>query len=425
MKVKEIKLRGQTKWVVDGRLNGERKRTYFKSARDAKAFLANEKTNQDSHQWWMDKSPADRVDLINAFEQSRDAGFKLLDAVQHYSVKGRGQTFLKKITVGEAIGTLERVFDESKRPRKEIDVKATGYLKTKVTRGCSHQTLWTSRCTLHNFRDFVGADKQLATITVENIEDWLFSGGINKANWTAVTHENYNNCVKAFFNWAIKRDYVDDNPSAKIELLIKTEYEPGILTVNQCRELMDETLKHDPELLSYASLMLFCGLRPSEAQRIVPSDINLAKRRIILSGSKTKTRQRRIINMSENAAAWFELGTFGQETWNQDKIANVKHRWEEVRDILKEKWGLKKWPHDCMRHSFCSYYLAYHEDAAETALQAGHTEGVLFKHYRALVEKEEAEKFWKLMPPSNTSKNMNLALVAGLLAGFNGKQAAA
>ena len=129
--------------------------------------------------------------------------------------------------------------------------------------------------------------------------------------------------------------------------------------------------------------------------------------------------------MSENAAAWFELGTFGQETWSQDKIAYVKHRGEEVRDILKEKWGLKKWPHDCMRHSFCSYYLAYHEDAAETALQAGHTEGVLFKHYRALVEKEEAEKFWKLMPPSNTSKNMNLALVAGLLAGFNGKQAAA
>jgi len=419
MKIKSVIKRGEQQYVVDGRVNGKRKRTFFKSKKNARAYLASEKTNRDSHEWWIDRSPADRIDLINAFEQSRENGFKLLDAVQRYSVKGRGETFLKKITVGEAIGTLERVFNSK---RQEIDVKATGYLKTKVTRGCSHQTLWTSRCTLHNFRDFVGANKQLTTITVENIEGWLFSGGSNKANWTPVTHENYNNCVKAFFNWAIKRSFVSDNPSVKIESLIKTDPEPPILTIEQCRETMEATLKHDPELLSYATLMLFCGLRPSEAQRVDPSDINIDKKRIILSGKKTKTRQRRIINMSENAVAWFKLGTFGQETWDQDKIANVKHRWEAVRDILKKKWGIKKWPHDCMRHSFCSYYLAYHEDAAETALQAGHTEGILFKHYRALVEKEDAVKFWAVMPPSDAENNMNLALVAGLLTGFGGRQ---
>ena len=123
--------------------------------------------------------------------------------------------------------------------------------------------------------------------------------------------------------------------------------------------------------------------------------------------------------------AWFKLGTFGQEAWDQEKITNVKHRCDSVRNKLKKKWGIEAWPHDCLRHSFCSYYLAYHEDAAETALQAGHTEGILFKHYRALVEKEEAEKFWKLMPPTDAANNMNLALVAGLLTGFGGRQAAA
>jgi len=43
-------------------------------------------------------------------------------------------------------------------------------------------------------------------------------------------------------------------------------------------------------------------------------------------------------------------------------------------------------------------YLAHHEDAAKTALQAGHTESVLFQHYRKLVRREDAEKFWGIYP---------------------------
>ena len=424
MKIKQVKHRGEVRWVVDGTLNGKRQRTYFNKAREAKAYLVNEKDKTSTQEWWIDKSPAERLDLMNAFEQSRDAGFKLLDAVQRYAVQSRGSAFLKKITLGDACGTLKRVFDHTVKPKKLISLEATGFLKSRSTKGCSVATLWTTSCTLLNFRDFVGADKQLATVTVEDVEDWLHKGGTKKADWTPTTKENYNSVLKAFFNWAKKRSYISDNPSCKIDLMIKEDPEPEILTVDQCRETMEATLKLDPELLSYASLMLFCGLRPSEAQRIDPSDINIAKRRITLGGSKTKTRRRRIINMSENAAAWFELGTFGQEAWDKEKIVNVKHRFDVVRNSLKKKWGIKHWPHDCLRHSFCSYYLAYHEDAAETALQAGHTEGILFKHYRALVEKEDAEKFWAVMPPSDAENRMGLALVAGLLTGFTGQRAA-
>jgi site-specific recombinase XerD len=422
MKVKSVTHRGEQQFVVDGRVNGKRKRMYFKKKKDADAWLKAEKGDVTAAQWFIDKSPAEKADLMNAFEQSREAGFKLLDAVHYYSVKGRGDKFLKKMKLGEAIGTIDRTFDHKVKPKKLLKVEATGFLLTRLNKGCSDDTLWTTKCTLHNLRDFLGANRELASITVDDIENWLSSGGAKKAKWTGITKENYNSVAKAFFNWAIKREYMSGNPSTKIDLMIKQDFDPEILTVEQCQETMETTLKHDPELLSYASLMLFCGLRPSEAQKVAPSDINLAKRRIKLGGAKTKTRRRRIINMSENAAAWFALGTFGHETWSEEKIVNVEHRWDVVRNILKKKWGLKKWPHDCLRHSFCSYYLAKHEDAAETALQAGHTEGVLFKHYRVLVEKEDAERFWEIHPPSDASKNMNLALVAGLLTGFGGRQ---
>ena len=74
------------------------------------------------------------------------------------------------------------------------------------------------------------------------------------------------------------------------------------------------------------------------------------------------------------------------------------HRWHALIVVAKAKMGFEKWPHDCLLHSYCSYYLAAHENAAKTALQAGHTELILFRHYRKLVKKEQAKKFWAVYP---------------------------
>ena len=79
-------------------------------------------------------------------------------------------------------------------------------------------------------------------------------------------------------------------------------------------------------------------------------------------------------------------------------LANLNHGWRALVVQAKAEMGLDKWPHDCLRHSFCSYYLAAHENAAKTALQAGHTKTILFKHYRRLVKKEQPEKFWNILP---------------------------
>jgi integrase len=52
-----------------------------------------------------------------------------------------------------------------------------------------------------------------------------------------------------------------------------------------------------------------------------------------------------------------------------------------------------------MRHSFGSYHLAAHENAGKTALQMGHRRiDTTFEHYRRAVRKEDAERFWKIMP---------------------------
>ena len=61
--------------------------------------------------------------------------------------------------------------------------------------------------------------------------------------------------------------------------------------------------------------------------------------------------------------------------------------------------GITPWPPNALRHSFGSYHLAHHRDAARTALELGHSESAtLFRHYRELVRPAEARAFWHIMP---------------------------
>ena len=73
-------------------------------------------------------------------------------------------------------------------------------------------------------------------------------------------------------------------------------------------------------------------------------------------------------------------------------MVNLDKRLKALRRSLP--WP---WPHDGMRHSFVSYGLPLH-GAAQVALWAGHSEAVLFAHYRELVTKEAAAEFWRIAP---------------------------
>jgi len=49
-----------------------------------------------------------------------------------------------------------------------------------------------------------------------------------------------------------------------------------------------------------------------------------------------------------------------------------------------------------LRHSFCSYAVAIH-GITWTAEQADHSEAMLKKHYREVVTKEDAKKYFSIM----------------------------
>ena len=389
MKVKEWKTNGRSRWVVDGRQNGKRKRIQFDTKTQAETWLKAENKDTTQSAWWLDLKNGERADIMNAFERSREMGFSLLDAVHYYGVQGRGKTFLKKMSLKEAVGDLGG--DKRFKDYNQGESRPSGFLAAKARKGCTPRSLSTLGCVVHNFMDFVGGDTQCATITPEDIEDWLDAGGIKGSHWKNNTKLGYTRDVKNLFNWLIRQDVLKENPVNKIEQIMVGEFEPQILTVDQSREFMEVTREHDPELLTAAALNLFCGIRPSEVRRLGEQNISIEQGEVELKGKQTKTRRKRFVDMSDNCVAWMKLGA-------ELPISNLNPRWSALTKTVKAKWGIDKWPHDCLRHSFCSYYLAHHEDAAKTALQAGHTESVLFQHYRKMVRREDAEKFWGIFP---------------------------
>jgi integrase/recombinase XerD len=232
--------------------------------------------------------------------------------------------------------------------------------------------------------------RELATLRASEIEGWFATRG-----WSPVSFRSYADTLHAFFNFAKSRRYCAGNPIDEIEMPRRDSKEPEILTVEQVRTLLGLADKSDErrEMLAYVVIGTFCGIRPEEIHRMTWDEVKLPARIVVVPGKNAKGRDRRVVNISDNCAAWLE-------TIPNQSGAILTRKLRYYRDRLKKAAGWKRWPHDVMRHSFASYHLAKHNDQALTSRQLGHrNDNILWQHYRALVMPEDASAFWSIMPP--------------------------
>ena len=69
--------------------------------------------------------------------------------------------------------------------------------------------------------------------------------------------------------------------------------------------------------------------------------------------------------------------------------------------------GIKAWSDNALRHSFGSYQLAAYGDEKKTAMLMGHRNpDILHQHYKALVTKADAERFWALRPATGAAEKI-------------------
>jgi len=231
-------------------------------------------------------------------------------------------------------------------------------------------------------------ERSISGIGVEDVEQWL-SVRCKSLGYRSTCI----NRLSSLFSFAVRRRWMSENPCSRIERIRQNQTTPTILTVEQARKLLNVTRAQKPCALAYLCLTMLAGVRPEEAIKLTWAHINLDAGTIHMDGVITKTRQRRIVPLHPNAVAWLAVSKAMGSTLPLSLMTrrrNVHH----FREVL----GMKAWPKDILRHTTASYWLAETQDAGKVARWLGNSAGVLLKHYVELTPREEAVKFWSIMP---------------------------
>ena len=256
------------------------------------------------------------------------------------------------------------------------------FLGAKARIGRSDRYLRALRVSLRSFSKGRG-QTPIENITVTEIETWL-----DKSDWAARTKKGYLSDVRTMFNFALKRNLMQRNPAAAVENPVVESGPPAIHTPDQVRAVLDFARSYDLDICRCLAVRYFAGLRSSEAERLLEAHIRDGF--IEVTAALAKTRRRRLVAVQPNLAEWLKLG-------GKLPLHDLSNTWRLFRTALKQTHGLE-WAHNVTRHSFVSYHLAQFGNAGKTALEAGHSEQMLFSNYRELVTPAAAAAYWEIRP---------------------------
>ena len=211
---------------------------------------------------------------------------------------------------------------------------------------------------------------------------------LDKCKYDVTTKRNLVATLAGILAFARKKNYMSQSarPVSEIELGVKPAKTPEIYTPE---ELMKLFIISEKAALPYVALMAFAGTRRAEVESSFWHQIDLEDGSMRIPAEVAKTRNPRGIDIPSNLKVW--LTEFEGEGLLVKRRRDVftPERASEVGLVIKD---------NALRHSFCSYHLAKHRNAAFTAEIAGNSPKMLRDHYKALVGKAAAEEWFTITP---------------------------
>ena len=292
--------------------------------------------------------------------------------------------FLKLPQIEQA-KVLRRYEEENSQTNVTVAQAAGKCLAEKKLSGKRGNSLAAARGTFNSMIAAFG-NKALAAVLPDDIKTWLAA----HPAWSPKTVLNNQKYAASLFNWGINNRILTYNPCKGV-LRPTVPFKPvEILTVAQIRQLLKTCFEEDRALLGFLVLVLFGGLRVAEARRCLSS--NLTKGKIDLGGESCKLNVRRCVDISPQLGAWLGAWQSDGGLYGKVGVPNFANR---LQSLVKLS-GVTL-PKNCLRHSFCSYTLEL-RGADATARAANNSPAMLFKHYAAMVTKEDAQAFAEILP---------------------------
>lgn len=368
---------------------GTRKRTYRKTRKEAEALAS--QYNRDAAQ----RGTREKIKRRYLGEE---------DAKRFPEEKYRDAVEALAILEGAATLTEAARFFMEERARKERHVPTVGALADDYLKDAEGADLrfHTIRDLRHRLKWIVSrfGECRVDEVTTADVREWL--DNFKKQDGTPIsdtTRDHFRFAARGLFSMAIEREYIDKNPA---DYSVRrrgraNEKQPGILTVDQARRLLNKAAETAPEVIPGLVLSLFAGTRATEMRRLDWADIDLGAGIVKISPRIAKKRSVRNITIVPNLAKWL-----APRRQNEGAVwPYSESKWTTtVRDLARQV-GIEEWPHNALRHSFGSYHVALHEDLAKTAWEMGHrdTGDMLLESYRQLTTKAEGARFFAIEPP--------------------------
>ena len=296
--------------------------------------------------------------------------------------------FLKLPQIEQA-KVLRRYEEENSQTNVTVQAAGEKCLTAKRDAGRRKNSLVALGCTLRSIGAAIGA-KSIQAVAAADIDGWLSS----HPEWSPKTKLNNLKYASSLFAWCVRKRMLTFNPCMGVERPVVPFKAVKILTVAQIRQLLKTCCEEDPALLGFLALVLFGGLRVAEARRCKTS--NLANNTIDLGGESCKLNERRCVKMSAQLQSWILVWMQRSAAWAEaDGGVEVPNFANRLKSLVKLS-GVAL-PRNGLRHSFCSYNLEL-LGADATARAANNSPTMLFKHYAAMVSKEDAQAFAGILP---------------------------
>lgn len=387
---KRVNRSGTVSYCVDEGTNPvtkRRRRKFFTTRKAADDYAAKFRQNkQRLGNLAYQLNPRQGIEAAESFEKLAPIGATLTEAVDYFLRHAKPKN--------------------GKRLCKDV---ANELLESKRRAGKRESYQKALKWALGKFNKSFG-ERLIHEVRREEVEDWL-----NSLGYSGTSRRNYLRDLGIMFRFAIVRGYCAENIIKDIEKPAVANTAPEIFSVATASALLFgaqimKTIRSrdgrmvDANMVPYLAIGFFAGLRSSELAKLDWNEINLRNRTIEVKAEVAKTARRRVVDISDNLAEWLAphekmTGPIACPRW-RDRLRRLTASSEDDNDGIE-------WARNGLRHSFASYHLVMHESADKTALQLGHENAtMLFKHYREIVSREAAQKFWNIRP----SKGWKMAL---------------
>jgi len=229
------------------------------------------------------------------------------------------------------------------------------------------------------------------------------------------TKNHYRAAVGQFLRWSVRKDYLPVTHRLGEADGLRPEHantaEISFYTPLELAALLENA---DDKLRPVIAVGGLAGLRSKELMRLDWADVWRVPGHIEITASKSKTRQRRLVEICPALQAWLDpyharkTGNF----WPGEERTFLEHYGELCKTARVEIKGKKiavTRKTNGLRHSFCSFHFALHTNENLTAAQAGNSPAMIHAHYKGLATKAEAEKWFNVIPAGAAKNVVSLA----------------